>query len=662
VYLVKEISDGVGQSLNSTVHGGEEAPTKRGSGSNRSGSIGNGKDLRRSIGNQTPSPSKDMVLKVTSILSRQQRDIAEKEAKLLSRLSHPSIIKMFDTCYRTVPHNDPNSRRVKKDDKKDRPQHLILMEFCEGGHALEVCTEMVANGTRFDLSTLIIAFGQICNAVSYLHAQRPPIVHRDLKPANFLVKNGAYKLCDFGSAVFGHVDVKTPKARQEAEEVIEKTTTQMFRSPEMVDLYMAKKLTQTTDVWALGCCLYSLAFLQNCFEEGSNLAILSRKYKIPEDNPYGEGLVELIDRMLTIDCKARADMTEVILCLSAVYSGRPLPPRKERKDKKEKEKEKEHTRSASSGSKDKEKKKIEGAGKFRTTAQGVYGEDLAIDPEKLKEQPAEKKKIDPNSALARRLAAAGAAPAACDAEFADFPTKSEFAADFSDFGDAGFGDDAFGDNTTPSDGLRDAFGDLSGRDTADAFSEKDAALEAWGNASRGKFTAFATFSAEEGVQTTDGNASDKDGTSAHGEGEGEGDDGAENEEEEGVEGESSAHRRRKSSKSRSFRGEEKVLNDDDMKKRIIRRTNSGSRRSRHTSSLSVDDIDVVADCGETEVDGDKDKKIRRKSVRREKSSDDVVKVSSDEIHRGSDGSRREGKRSSDPSRRRPKEKSEKSEE
>lgn len=84
----------------------------------------------------------------------------------------------------------------------------------------------------------------------------------------------------------------------------------------------------STDVWALGCCLYSLAFLQNCFEEGSNLAILSRNYKIPEDNPYGEGLVELIDRMLTVDSKARSDMTEVILCLSAIYSGRPLPPRK----------------------------------------------------------------------------------------------------------------------------------------------------------------------------------------------------------------------------------------------------------------------------------------------------------------------------------------------
>ena len=119
------------------------------------------------------------------------------------------------------------------------------MEYCEGGHALDVCNKLANAGQRFDLAALIIAFGQICNAVSYLHAQRPPIVHRDLKPVNFLVKNGAYKLCDFGSAGFGHVELNGKQARHEAEEVIQKTTTQMFRAPaQMVDLFMSKKLMQ----------------------------------------------------------------------------------------------------------------------------------------------------------------------------------------------------------------------------------------------------------------------------------------------------------------------------------------------------------------------------------------------------------------------------------
>jgi serine/threonine protein kinase len=219
--------------------------------------------------------------------------------------------------------------------------------------------ELKQANKRFDLPSLIIAFGQICNAVSYLHAQRPPIVHRDLKPVNFLIKNGAYKLGDFGSAVIGHVDLKTPEARQAAEEVVQKTTTQMFRSPEMVDLFMAKRLTQSTDIWALGCCLYSLAFFQNCFEEGSNLAILSSNYKIPEDNPYGEGIAELIRRMLTVNYKERADISEVILCLSALYSDRSLPPRKLRE------------RNTKSIPKTVETEKNPRIGTFRTDGQGI---------------------------------------------------------------------------------------------------------------------------------------------------------------------------------------------------------------------------------------------------------------------------------------------------
>jgi len=397
VYLVKD-TDTTGL-LGTSQHAAaakQQASAREGS-PNRSGT---------NLGANGEIPSGPLVLKVTSIHSRSQRDIAEKEAKLLSRLSHPSIIKMYHGCYRQT-NSQQSSKRGKDatNGGKERPQHLILMEYCEGGHALDVCNRLASAGQRFDLSALIIAFGQICNAVSYLHAQRPPIVHRDLKPVNFLVKNGAYKLCDFGSAVFGHVDLRTSKARSEAEEVVQKTTTQMFRAPEMVDLYVAKKLTQATDVWALGCCLYSLAFLRNCFEEGSNLAILSRKYTIPEDNPYGDGLVELIDRMLTIDYKSRADMTEVILCLSAVYSGRPLPPRK-KSSRTPKPDEKELTKKTSLPV----KKEAPGdlrIGKFRTDAQG-FRDDNLYDPSKVTEG----KKLASNSVAARRKRAAVSSAAA----------------------------------------------------------------------------------------------------------------------------------------------------------------------------------------------------------------------------------------------------------
>lgn len=649
VYLVKEISDtSSGQSLNATVHGGEAA-TQRGSGSGasgggggaagaagatgRAGSIGNGS--RRSIGNEAAG-SKDrpqMVLKVTSILSRQQRDIAEKEAKLLSRLSHPSIIKMYDTCYRSVSHSS-SRRGSKSDPTKERPQHLILMEYCEGGHALEVCTRLASAGGRFDLSTLIIAFGQICNAVSYLHAQRPPIVHRDLKPANFLVKNGAYKLCDFGSAVFGHVDLKTPAARAEAEEVIQKTTTQMFRAPEMVDLYTAKKLTQATDVWALGCCLYSLAFLQNCFEEGSNLAILSRKYKIPDDNPYGEGLVELIDRMLTIDTKERADMTEVILCLSAVYSGRDLPPRRERKkDKKEKD----------------EPKKNDSAGTFRTDAQGVYGaEDLEIDPKEIQKQFPSKsaKPLKSNSAAARRKAAAEASGTSGGSDL-DFTSLHSKAGD-NDFGSSSKGKDAFG-----GDPFGSAFAsfDESGVDAPDdvgGISFSNSGGGTWDeDQGSGKFDAFATFSPDaKDAHFTEGNAREDENDPD--------DDENDDEDEEGDDPDEEKPRRRRSNSGRKGRtsgGSDHTDKGDDTPKRAVRRTRSSGRRKSGSGAAAKDDLEAMAqvnaaasgngDAGDDEDDDGKASRRRSSTnrVRRSHTSSEALKAASQAVRPSS--SRRE---------------------
>lgn len=41
----------------------------------------------------------------------------------------------------------------------------------------------------------------------------------------------------------------TAERRANEQEVVEKTTTQMYRAPEMVDLYMERELTEKVDVW-----------------------------------------------------------------------------------------------------------------------------------------------------------------------------------------------------------------------------------------------------------------------------------------------------------------------------------------------------------------------------------------------------------------------------
>lgn len=334
-------------------------------------------------------PNDYVVLKVTSIHSREARDIAMKEAALLKRLCHPNIIKLLDVVNRNAKQqsimsninifsssNDSSTASNAALSNNGSIMNMLVLEYCNDGTAMDLVHQLRSSGQRFHLQQLIIIFGQIANAVTYLHAQRPPIVHRDLKLENVLVhidesptlgttSNAkgpvtTYKLCDFGSAIIGHVPLDTATDKMNAEELIERTTTQLYRAPEMVDLYMAPKLTEKTDVWALGCCMYTLAFCQDCFEEKSNLAILSNNYKIPEEHSFGKGLEELIGRMLTVDPNERADMPEIIMCLSALYASKPLPIRRTRHRKKKKQQMKEQQAADAR------------TGTFRTDGQGLH--------------------------------------------------------------------------------------------------------------------------------------------------------------------------------------------------------------------------------------------------------------------------------------------------
>ena len=56
--------------------------------------------------------------------------------------------------------------------------------------------------------------------------------------------------------------LETPQQRANEEEVVERTTTQMYRAPEMVDLYMERELTEKVDIWVRG------RYMVVCFTRG----------------------------------------------------------------------------------------------------------------------------------------------------------------------------------------------------------------------------------------------------------------------------------------------------------------------------------------------------------------------------------------------------------
>ncbi len=100
------------------------------------------------------------------------------EANLMKRLDHPALPRIVDII--------------------DNGQTMyIVMDFIEGQSLDKVLKEYGAQtGER-----VLEWAKQLCDALSYLHSQKPPIIYRDMKPANIMLKpDGNLKVIDFGIA------------------------------------------------------------------------------------------------------------------------------------------------------------------------------------------------------------------------------------------------------------------------------------------------------------------------------------------------------------------------------------------------------------------------------------------------------------------------------
>nr|XP_023997641.1 serine/threonine-protein kinase Nek3-like [Salvelinus alpinus] len=145
-----------------------------------------------------------------------------REAVLLSRMKHPSIVAFRDSF-------------------EGDGLLYIVMEFCGGGDLLQKIQQQ--KNTLFSQDTILKWFAQMCSGTMYVHDKR--VLHRDLKSKNiFLTDNGTVKLGDFGSACVLNRYQK------------------MLRALILFLYYYNYTLkiwdSKPSDVWSLGCVLYEL--------------------------------------------------------------------------------------------------------------------------------------------------------------------------------------------------------------------------------------------------------------------------------------------------------------------------------------------------------------------------------------------------------------------
>jgi serine/threonine protein kinase len=121
------------------------------------------------------------ILSLRHLNDWKQLELFEREAKVLSQLSHPQIPQYLEYF-----HVDTPSNRA----------FYIVQQLAPG----QPLTEWVKNGWHGTEAEVRDIASQLLAILQYLHQQSPPLIHRDIKPHNIIRHNdGQVFLVDFGA-------------------------------------------------------------------------------------------------------------------------------------------------------------------------------------------------------------------------------------------------------------------------------------------------------------------------------------------------------------------------------------------------------------------------------------------------------------------------------
>src|SRR4051794_32519123 len=236
------------------------------------------------------------------------RQRLEREARAVSKLSHPHICALFD-----IGHQDGID--------------FLVLEYLEG----ETLVDRLRRGPLPPEQLLRDAI-QIADALENAH--RNGIVHRDLKPGNVMLTKSGAKLLDFGLArataeVRPGADLVTMVTEGERPLTAEGSVVGTFQymAPEQLE---GASADQRSDIFAFGAMLHEMATGKPAFS-GKTRASLIAAILSSEPPPVSSlqpvtppALDRLIRHCLAKDPDARwQSMHDVKLDLEAVRDGSP---------------------------------------------------------------------------------------------------------------------------------------------------------------------------------------------------------------------------------------------------------------------------------------------------------------------------------------------------
>ncbi|MDT0157783.1 Stk1 family PASTA domain-containing Ser/Thr kinase [Microbacterium sp. ARD32] len=179
------------------------------------------------------------------------------EAQAASRMSHPSIVRVFDAGDPSIPTPHSGPQETGSAAQPGREPYIV-MELVRG----TLLKDVIAAGALSVEDAIRYADG-ILEALEYSH--RAGVVHRDIKPGNVMITdNGTVKVMDFGIA----------RAVSDSSSTVAETTqiigTAAYFSPEQAK---GEGVDSRTDLYSTGVVLYEMLTGRQPFRGDSPVAV-----------------------------------------------------------------------------------------------------------------------------------------------------------------------------------------------------------------------------------------------------------------------------------------------------------------------------------------------------------------------------------------------------
>jgi serine/threonine protein kinase len=297
---------------------------------------------------------KEVALKRVRFAS-ERRYIVEQEVKFLKMCqASPFVINMFDYEIKGGGNIGSRVRNNNGDNNEPAASGPMSSQSCDGEAwiVLELCGDsafmMLQNKINqvrlldrnakaegcLQLETIVQILDSAIHAVAPLHRMQPhPIAHWDIKLQNFLkapanskdLPEGAYKLCDFGSATQQRI-APCANARHvnAASIILDERFTLAYRPPESLDLWSRHAVDTKADMWAIGVMLYTMLCSRLPFEENARQIIDNAMIPFPENflnngHPF-KNLVKIVkEGLLVTDPMQRWNIFDLSKKLHELY-------------------------------------------------------------------------------------------------------------------------------------------------------------------------------------------------------------------------------------------------------------------------------------------------------------------------------------------------------